>query len=252
MICPMNLTEYRQAYDEDGYVILRGYCSNSYVEQLIRRVEQYCRDVAPTLPTGDVHYEDGQTGAIKSLFRMHVHDPFFDRLARDTRLMETIGAMFAEGDPVLQDVGFFGKPARQGSAAPSHQDNAFDFYEPPYALKATIALDASTTDNGVMYCQRGSHHLGLLLHRPSGVIGFSQTMIEPVSTELYPEVPMLLEPGDLLLHHTNTVHRSGPNTSPRSRGMLAMEWASSKAARNTEKYEQYRAQLRKLQAGQKI
>lgn len=144
---------------------------------------------------------------------------------------------------MLQDVGFFAKPARHGSAAPVHQDNAFDFYEPPYALKATIALDTSTINNGVMYCQRGSQKLGVLPHHLSGVIGFSQTLTDPVSTEDYPEVPMLLEPGDLLLHHTDAVHRSDPNASPHPRRMLAMEWSSSNAVRNTEKYEQYISQL---------
>ena len=73
-------------------------------------------------------------------------------------------------------------------------------------------------------------------------------MIDAVSSKDYPEVAMLLDPGDLLLHHTDTVHRSGPNTSPHPRRMLAMEWSSSQAVRNTEKYERYLAQLRQLQA----
>ena len=231
------ITLTRQTYEKDGYVILRGYCNKDHVEQMIERVEQYCRDTATGLATGNVHYEVVDTRTIKSLFRMHVHDAFFDRLARDPRLTDTVSAMFPEGDPVVHDVGFFAKPARHGSAAPVHQDNAYDFYEPPHALKATIALDASTMENGVMYCQRGSHKRGLLLHHLSAVTSFSQTLADPVSTEDYSEVPMLLQPGDLLLHHTDTVHRSGPNTLPHPQRMLAMEWSSSHAVRNTEKYE---------------
>lgn len=243
----MTLTTHRQAYDDDGYVILRGYCNKDHVEQMIERVEQYCRDTATGLAAGDVYYEGADTSTIKSLFRMHVHDAFFDLLASDQRLIDTVGAMFPEGEPVVQDVGFFAKCERYGSAAPVHQDNAYDFYEPPHALKATIALDASTMENGVMYCQRGSHKLGLLPHHLSVVTSFSQTLADPVSAEDYPEVPMLLQPGDLLLHHTDTIHRSGPNMSPHPRRMLAMEWSSSHAVRNTEKREQYIAQLRRLQ-----
>ena len=238
----MTLT--RQAYEEDGYVILRGYYNKDRVERLIERVKQYCRDTAAGLATSNVHYEVAGTRTIKSLFQMHVHDTFFDQLARDERLADTVGPMFPKGDPVVHDVGFFAKPARLGSAAPAHQDNAYDFYEPPHALKATIALDASTMENGVLYCQRGSHKLGLLPHHLSAVTSFSQILAEPVSTEDYPEVPLLLQPGDLLLHHTDTIHRSGPNTSSHPRRMLAMEWSSNHAVRNTEKYEQYIAQLR--------
>ena len=46
----MTLTTHRQAYDDDGYVILRGYCNKDHVEQMIERVEQYCRDTATGLP----------------------------------------------------------------------------------------------------------------------------------------------------------------------------------------------------------
>ena len=53
-------------------------------------------------------------------------------------------------------------------------------------------------DNGVMYCQRGSHKLALLPHHLSGVIGFSQTLTDLASTVDFPEVPMLLKPGDLM------------------------------------------------------
>ena len=45
-----------------------------------------------------------------------------------------------------------------------------------------------------MICQRGSHKLGLLSHRSSGVPGFSQTLSEPVSTTDYPEVQCLMNP----------------------------------------------------------
>ena len=123
----MSLAARRHAYEKDGCVILPGYYDQDDVQQIVEQVEQFCCDIAPRLAAGDVFYEDVGTKAIKSLFRMQLHDEFFDCLARDQQLTDRVGAMFQEGEPVLQDVGFFAKPARCGSKAPVHQDNACDF-----------------------------------------------------------------------------------------------------------------------------
>ena len=81
-------------------------------------------------------------------------------------------------------------------------------------LFCTIAVDESTPENGALTVQSGSHKIGRLPHCASGVMGFSQTLIEPVSVDDYPEVQLCMQPGDICLHHTNTIHYSGANNSP--------------------------------------
>jgi phytanoyl-CoA hydroxylase len=68
------------------------------------------------------------------------------------------------------------------------------------------------------------------------VLGFSQTLVEPLDPIAYPEVPCRMEPGDLTLHHTNTVHRSDGNPSPRPRRMVSLIYRSSLAVRNETQY----------------
>jgi ectoine hydroxylase-related dioxygenase (phytanoyl-CoA dioxygenase family) len=145
---------------------------------------------------------------------------------------------------------FFGKAARSGSTAPPHQDNAFQNLIPPEDLVCTIAIDASTPENGALTVQRGSHRAGRLPHRPSGVMGFSQTLAAPLDKTAYPEVQLCMNRGDLCLHHTNTVHYSCPNTTERSRRQLGIGYRTSRAARDDASWSSYQAELQKLHRSQ--
>jgi ectoine hydroxylase-related dioxygenase (phytanoyl-CoA dioxygenase family) len=40
-----------------------------------------------------------------------------------------------------------------------------------------------------------------------------------------------MKPGDICLHNTNTIHRSGPNTTNKSRRQLGLIYRSSRAKR---------------------
>jgi ectoine hydroxylase-related dioxygenase (phytanoyl-CoA dioxygenase family) len=93
---------------------------------------------------------------------------------------------------------------------------------PPEGLTATIELDASTWENGAQCCLRGSHKLGLLPHTQSGIPGFSRTLADPIDTEIYREVALCLQRGDVAFHHIRAVHYSGANESPNSRRQVGI------------------------------
>ena len=230
----MDLQSISRQFDEDGFAIVRGVFTHDELAALERELEHYTRTIAPTLEPGAVYYEDSPTRPIKSMFRMDKRSGIFRTLLDDARLLDLGRSVYQGADVTLETTMFFGKPAQDGSEAPPHQDNAFQCWEPPEALTFTIAIDASTTDNGVLICQKGSHQLGLLPHRPSGLMGFSQTLIDPVDTAKFPGVELCMEPGDLCLHSVDTVHRSGPNRTDRSRRQMAISCHSSHARQNDE------------------
>ena len=240
----MDIQSIAQIFHNDGFVVVPALFTPQQLTAIEVQLDRYIKDIVPTLEVGDVFYETSST-SIKSLFRLQ-RMSFFARLGADERLLEIVHAIFTEGEVLLDDVGFFGKAARDGSVTPPHQDNGFSFWEPPHVLKASLALDPATLENGVMVCQKGSHKLGVLPHKPSGVEGFSQTMVEPADRDRYPEVPCLMQSGDLTVHHTDTVHRSETNPTDQSRRMLSMVYRSSQAKRNMAGYEKvqcYRKQL---------
>ncbi|HEX9899759.1 MAG TPA: phytanoyl-CoA dioxygenase family protein [Candidatus Methylomirabilis sp.] len=225
----MDNTSIARQFHEDGFIVVPGFVDSKRLREIAQQVDQYIAQVVPGLSPGDVYFEDAPSRAIKSLFRMHAHDPRFRELAEDPSLIGLMQAIFPQGEVICYDVGFFGKAARDGSVTPPHQDNGFTHWNPPLVLKASLAIDDATAQNGVMICQKGSHHLGVLPHQASGVAGFSQTLQSPVDTEAHPEVEIRMRPGDLALHHCDTVHRSGPNRTDRSRRMLSFVFRSSLA-----------------------
>ncbi len=232
---------------EDGFIVIPGFFDASRLSEIESHLTLYLKNTVPDLKTGEVFYEDPPSKSIKSLFGMARHDAWFAALSQDPALIALMNAIFPQGGPIeCADVGYFGKPARDGSVTPAHQDNGFSYLEPAWCLKASIGLDEATLANGVMFCQKGSHRLGVLPHEASGVLGFSQKLSREVDKTAYPEVPCFMRPGDLTLHHTDTVHRSEGNASDKSRRMLSMIFKSAKAVRNQKLYDQVEADRKKL------
>ena len=236
------------SFHQDGFAIIRQLFSLDEVERMRREIAHYVEHIAPTLSSGDAYYEDSPAKPIKSLFRMHQRSPFFASVMHDPRLLEITRALWPGGEVVAEGVMFFGKPAGDGSETPAHQDNSFQCWDPPLAVTATIAIDESTPENGVLVVQRGSHNIGLKPHRQSGVMGFSRCLIDPVDATQYPEVQLCMKPGDVSLHHIQTVHRSGQNRTDRSRRQLGLGYRSSLAKPDQAARAKYQQDLHALHA----
>ena len=213
----------KRHYESDGFVKLSGLLSSADLDELNERLAAYERDVAPTLPAVDIVWEkdalpDGSR-RIRNLWRLHEYSEFFDRFSQRRDFLE-LAAALVNGDPVRMGVETFSKPALVGSIVPHHQDNAYFTLVPPDCFSLWIALDASTVENGCVWYARGSHLTPGLPHEPSGVLGNSmQASSVPGGLD---EVPAELSPGDAIAHHCETIHRSEPNRSAKSRRGLVI------------------------------
>jgi ectoine hydroxylase-related dioxygenase (phytanoyl-CoA dioxygenase family) len=242
----MDPEQIARQFHEDGSIIVPGVFARSEIAEIEQQLGGVIRDAVPTLKPGRVYYEDVPGRPIKSIFRLEEFSPFFSRLMADERLLRIMRAIFPYTDVIQVGTSLFAKAARAGSVTPPHQDNAFQNLRPPEDLICTIAVDESTPENGALIVQKGSHKLGLQPHRPSGVMGFSQTLVNPVDTRRYPEVLLCMRPGDICLHHTNAVHRSDANTTDQSRRQLAIGYRSARAKRDEAGWAKYQVELRKL------
>jgi len=216
----MDSADLGRRYVRDGCLRVPGFLDAETLSSARRELERYMREIAPTLPTADRTLEaDGET--VRNLWRMEKHDPYFDRLARASGIVELVREL-VHGEPVLMAVESFNKPARIGSGVPPHQDNAYFCQSPPDVLTIWIALDAVTEANGPVSYLKGSHREGTRVHRPSGVLGNSMGLVEMPRHEAGDVLRELLEPGDALIHHCETIHWSDPNPSERPRLGLLM------------------------------
>ena len=243
-----DLAEIVGRYREDGFAVVRGVYSPPEISAFEHAIDRCASDMAGKLGPGDIYFEDVPGRPMKSIFRLERYEESLAALLTDPRLLDMASAVYDDAGVVLETVMCFGKPARSGSVTPPHQDNAFQSWDPPEAMTITIAVDASTADNGVLICQRGSHKAGLLPHRPSGVMGFSQMLIDTPDTAEYPEEEIRMVPGDVFLHSVHTVHRSGANHTDRSRRQLAIVCHSSRAKVDEQRQARTQEILRNLHA----
>jgi phytanoyl-CoA hydroxylase len=194
--------------------------------------DAFDRDGFVRIPQGaPATYEDpSDSDSLKSMRLMERHDPFFrEFFAENERLKELSRMLLHCRDVKLAFVQWFDKPPLIGSPTPAHQDNIFDPFDPPDALTFWVALDTVDEDNACLRYVRGSHLGSLREHADSPYSGFSKVVSDYTGNDRANEVPMLLQPGDIAVHHFMTIHRTDPNRSDRHRRGIGFRVKSTRA-----------------------
>ena len=222
------------AYRRDGCAVVRGFISPVELQQIIAQLNSYLESDISAPRRGEVYYEDECLRVVRCVFRMHERSRFFRDLMGDIRLLEIVRSIFDEADVIQDSVMLINKAPFASYEFPWHQDNAYQFWHPPEAVAATLALDDATRESGTIICLKSSHQLPVLPHQPSGVLGASLGLVEAPDLARFSEVPLSLRPGDLALHHVNTIHRTGPNQTASERRNLGFAYHSSRAKRDEE------------------
>ena len=99
------------------------------------------------------------------------------------------------------------KPARTETEVPWHQDNGYVPVVPHEYLTFTVALDATTVENGCLWIQPGSHHEGVQPHEKTDAFFYRGYAGDETG------VPVEQPEGDVLCFSSLTMHRTGPNRS---------------------------------------
>lgn len=215
----MDFATLAKGYHDRGLLIVDEFFAAAKTAEIERELRRYIAEMNPEEMPGHVVYEAGAEKKIRNIFHLHAADPYFRELAMDSQLMELGRAIF-DDEPVLMTVELFGKPARVGSEVPYHQDNAYFNLVPDDAFTCWLALADANEENGCVRYIEGSHKLGNLPHRASGVKGNSMGLDE-LPTGAGDEVCGIVPRGAALIHHCNTIHRSEPNRSDQDRpGLL--------------------------------
>jgi len=202
-------------YERDGVALLRGLLSPEEVRAIRAELDRYIREDLASKPT-DARTLEADEKTVRNLWRLEAHNAYFRDFAAREDLRSLISPL-VNGEPVLAGVETFNKPARIGSGVPPHQDNAYFCQTPPDMLTVWIAIDAVTESNGPVTYVKGTHRLGPLPTKPSGVRGNSIGLAEMPESSEEDLLVALLEPGDATIHHCDTIHYSAPNTTDHSR-----------------------------------
>ena len=207
--------EQRAAYDADGYVIVRGFFDAEEAALLKRAMEQ-----DPAIRGHFYNRGDRAGGTTKMALWNHPGDSVYGLAARCRRMVDTMEDLLG-GEVYHYHSKLTAKEPLEGGAWEWHQDYGYWYHNGclfPLMASAMIALDRSTRGNGCLQVLKGSQLLGRLEHNllPGEQMGADLERVEQAEKKLE-TVYAEMDPGDVLLFHCNTLHRSDQNRSDKRR-----------------------------------
>ncbi|MFD0900824.1 phytanoyl-CoA dioxygenase family protein [Actinomadura sediminis] len=199
-----------QRYETDGYAIFR----NVLDADLIAEADEHVRWLQARHP--------GRGGEDLST-ELVAEDPFWVRLVSDDRLLD-VAERFVGPDIALFASAYIAKPPYTGKAVLWHQDGSFWPLEPMRVVTLWLAVDRSTPENGCLRVIPGSHRGGLheVREREDAEAVFGVESAREVDES--EAVDLVLEPGDVEVHHPNIMHGSNANNSPYRRCGLTIRY----------------------------
>jgi len=240
----MDASDFKAQLDRAGFVVVPGFVPPAELAALAQNIDRYIRDVVPKLADADAFYEDrSRPETLKQLQRM-AGDPFFAAQKQDQRWLSLAESLL--GEPAVADQPeWFNKPPGTNHVTPPHQDNYYFCLTPPNVLTIWVALDTVDAENGCLRYVAGSHLRGFRPHVKSGILGFSQGIVDYGPDDFMRERAVLLAPGDAVVHYGMTIHRADGNLSAtRHRRSFAIVFKGASCRRDEAAYERYLASAR--------
>jgi phytanoyl-CoA hydroxylase len=240
----MGFERYKSSYDRDGFVIVRHLLAPADFAELRANLDRYVREVVPTLPDSHAFYVDrSRVETLKQMQHMDV-DAYFRVYTRQPQWLGLARTLLGE-EAETQAPEWFDKPPGTRHPTPPHQDNYYFNLRPPNVLTIWMALDPVDDENGCLRYVVGSHRRGIRRHDRSDIVGFSQGIVDYGPDDEAREVCIHLQPGDVVVHHGETIHRADPNRSAtRHRRAFALVFKGASCRRDEEAFARYLAALK--------
>lgn len=189
----------KEAYDRDGYAVVRGVFDEGFLGELRNHID-WLRTKHPDQPPEQLHH-----------FWI-AQDPFWVRFVGDERLLN-IAEQIIGPDIAFFAADYICKAPRTGRSVTWHQDATYWPLVPMDVVTFWFAVSESGPHNGGVKMIPGSHKAGLLNHVDAESTNVLSRKIDPDLLDEAKAVDIVLEPGDVSLHHPYTLHGSEPNTS---------------------------------------
>ena len=148
---PASATSLREAYERDGFVVVRGLLPRADVMALRAHAESLLRKNgdASARPYMQTAFDDQGAAKVIKLSGLADRDPRFAEIATRDSLVDVVETLIGAGSRRFRDV-LITKPGRTGGVFSYHQDSAFWDVEPKALVSAWISLGDVTADSGCL------------------------------------------------------------------------------------------------------
>lgn len=207
-------------YEEDGFVIIRGL----FTKDELAPIAATCRE-DPTFGGRTVDY--GTQGAPTPLLSWwHLGDTLLGTIPRLARMVDCAEDLLAG-----ESYHWHSLLVRKGPGLKStfkwHTAYGTFYYDGclfPDLVTCVVAVTDNTVENGCLRMLRGSHKMGRLDQMLVGGEVCADPDRMPHVLERLEAVDMVLETGDAVFFHSNTLHASGPNQTDEQRIVLVLRY----------------------------
>lgn len=230
-MAPEQKKELQASFRKDGFIFLPGFLNRTEVSEAMLHLNTLIKDKVPAMAPEQAFYEDrSDPSSLKQIQRLFDHDHFFYGMMFGSKF-EELASTLLDDKVVGKNMQYFNKPPKIGQATPPHQDGYYFMLEPNEAVTMWLGLDDVDEENGCVRYVKGSHLQGMRPHSKTQTLGFSQGMSNfGTEDDLANEVWFKTKPGDLLVHHSLTIHRAENNqSSDRTRRALGFIYYAEKA-----------------------
>ncbi|MBW2446936.1 MAG: phytanoyl-CoA dioxygenase family protein [Deltaproteobacteria bacterium] len=222
-----------ESWDRDGFILLPGFAESSLLEAMEARVVELVRAAASGKSIGDAYVvKETKLAAVAvepedelaKLFRIHRDEKLFRDFLSNEALLVVLESLLGPDIDCFLSQFIAKRPGALGQ--PWHQDSFYFPFDRGPQVGLWLAVTEARRDNGPLWVVPGSQvepiHEVVPDARPDALLGY----VEIVDYDTSGEIPVLMQPGDLLVFHSHLFHRSTDNTSDISRLAMVYHLAS--------------------------
>ena len=231
---------HKAAWERDGFFILERLVEPAAGDAMLAETIELVRKVIPVeRPPTEFHNVDGAMihlekklnpearvpeDHVSKVFSLH-RRPRFAAFARMPALLEALVTIMGESDlDCFQSQMIFKNPGAMGQ--PYHQDSFYFQFDHPQ-VGVWLAISEATLENGCLVVLPGSHREPIHSHVVPERKGSNYGYLEIVDQDFAGEVPVLMNPGDVLVFNANLMHRSYDNRARSRRAALVYHYTAS-------------------------
>jgi len=217
-LSPETLRVIREAYNRDGYYVLRNVFTEAEMEQLKQEIKRLCRQ-HPELITFENAVDGSNRKVMHKISNFLECSPLLMQAAQSPYFLSVVSAIFGEDAILCTDKINFKQPGGRGFLPHQDMSGIWQKYM-TNIISIFISCEAATVENGCLEIAPRQHKKGIMSEymQPIEVTAAQALAFDKLETA----------PGDMIIFDGFAPHQSAPNFS--ALGRSAVLFTYNKAA----------------------